>query len=183
MMLILQGGEIRTEDTGWRINKEKLVFTGENVGIPYPTGQAIRGPTLHDKLSAARIVLAKTQEIELRILRTTPVAGIFALVLPIEKCGSNAGTLPDAALHPRGEMVGGLQTFRGRQTYATPRNNKARVSGKTELVVASNSKLHCGRTGNLQRHRQLRRDRVDIKLAGRVEPHAPDEVQTIAEKP
>src|SRR6267378_943796 len=131
MMLILQGREIRTEDTDWRINKEKLVFAGENVGIPYPTGQAIRGPTLHDKLSAARIVLAKTREVERRNLRTTAAAGGLALVLTIEKCNSNARALPDAALHPGGEMVGGLQTFRGRQTYATPRNNKSRVRGKT----------------------------------------------------
>src|SRR6266404_8556545 len=124
MMLILQGGEITTEDTDWRISVEKLVFAGENVGIPYPTGQAIRGPTLHDKLSAARIVLAKTREIERRKLRTTTVAGSLALVLPIEKCSSNARTLPDAAFHPCGEMVGGLQTFRGWKTYVTSRNDK-----------------------------------------------------------
>src|ERR1700674_8473 len=153
MMLILQSGEIRTEDTGWRINKEKLVFTGENVGIPYPTGQAIRGATLHDKLRAARIVLAKTREIDRRNVRTTAVAGSLALVLPIEKCSSNARTLSDAALHPGGEMVGGLQTFRSGQAYATPRNNKARVSGKAELVVPSNSELYRGRTGNLQGRR------------------------------
>src|SRR5580704_16394901 len=151
MMLILQSREIRTEDTDCRIKKEKLVFAGKHKCIPYPAGQAILGPALHDKLCAARIALAETREIERRKLRTTTIAGSLALVLPIEKGSSNARTLPDAALQPGGEMVGSLQTFRGRQTYPTPGNNESRVSGKTELVVASNSELQCCRTGHLQR--------------------------------